>query len=127
MAFGKKQKPTDADPGLADQAEAQASPAGAPDLPTVDDNSDDDSSTMSALMAVPAPDEPVEGGGSDALLDMFGAVGIETEDRSALLDLAPPIEMHDLIAELGLVAAAMGIVRGQGAAVAHDDEEELAA
>ena len=64
---------------------------------------------------------------SSALLDMFTEVGIETVDRSLLTGLAGEVDMVDLIAELNVVAAAMGIVRAQHDTVVHEDVEQLAA
>jgi hypothetical protein len=62
---------------------------------------------------------------SDDLLNMFSSVGIHQEDRSVLLNLAGDIDITDLVSELGLVAAALGIVAGQRAFA--EEAEQLAA
>ena len=125
---GKKAKPADAieeegEPNLVPLDEEEQAVAAAPEetAPT-----DDDAGTMTALAAAPA--EPAGEGGGDGLLDMFSTVGIQTQDRSALLNLAGEVEMADLVSELGLVAAALGLVKGQQAAVeAVEEDEALAA
>jgi hypothetical protein len=81
---------------------------------------------MDALAATPEPEGAREG--ADSLLDMFSAVGIKSEDRTLLLELAGNVEIDDLISELGLVAAALGIVQGQREeASGGASEEPLAA
>lgn len=85
---------------------------------------DSDGDTMAALSTVAA--EPDADDNSD-LLSMFTEVGIETVDRSVLTGLAGDVDMVDLIAELNVVAAAMGIVRAQHDALAQEPAEQLAA
>jgi hypothetical protein len=80
---------------------------------------------MMASLA-PDPEPEPEAGGSDALLDMFTTVGIETVDRSLLTNLAGEVDMTDLISELSLVAAALGIVLSEREA-AEAEVELLAA
>jgi|CXWL01.1.fsa_nt_gi hypothetical protein len=94
-------------------AEEVAAPPVA-EAPDADDDGIDDSATLDALTAVASPDEEdAAASDTDSLLSMFGEVGIETVDRSALLAITPDVEMDDLVTELGLVAAALGIVQGQ--------------
>ena len=130
MALIKKAKPADA----IEEDEADASPDEEPvgeptgEEPTVDaeEAADADAATMGALAAVPA--DPVEtdgAGGADSLLDMFTTVGIERVDRTVLVGLAGEVLIEDLISELNLVAAALGVVRAQHEARAED--EQLAA
>ena len=88
---------------------------------------DADGDTMAALAAAGADAEPPATDDNSALLDMFTEVGIETVDRSMLTSLAGEVDMVDLIAELNVVAAAMGIVRAQHDAVALEHAEQLAA
>lgn len=90
----------------------------------LDGDANADGDTMAALGTVAA--EPEAGDNSD-LLNMFTEVGIETVDRSVLTDLAGDVDMVDLIAELNVVAAAMGIVRAQHDAAVQDHAEQLAA
>ena len=56
---------------------------------------------------------------------MFTTVGIERVDRTVLVGLAGEVLIEDLISELNLVAAALGVVRAQHEARAED--EQLAA
>ena len=93
----------------------------------LDETLDEDAGTMSALSAV-ATEEPEPASDGNDLLNMFTEVGIETVDRSVLTSLAGDVDMVDLIAELNVVAAAMGIVRAQheAASLAYQ-EESLAA
>lgn len=88
---------------------------------------DADGDTMAALAAAGADAEPPAKDDTNSLLDMFTEVGIETVDRSMLTSLAGEVDMVDLIAELNVVAAAMGIVRAEHDAMAQDHAEQLAA
>ncbi len=113
MGLLKRTKPADAIAEEPLEEEIAAIPA--EDLLDPDDDGIDDSATLSVLTAIPSPDE--EGapppGDTDVLLTMFTEVGLEVADRSVLLSLAPEVEMDDLVTELSLVAAALGILQGQ--------------
>lgn len=127
MALIKRAKPADAieeeeQPLLEDEAAAE--PEEPAPIVADDDEQPGDADTMAALAAVPA--EPAGEAGSDSLLDMFSTVGIATVDRTALLDLAGEVEIDDLISELSLVAAALGLVKGQHA-MREDEDEAMAA
>jgi hypothetical protein len=126
MALIKKAKPADA----VEETEPDAPPvdestrvADAPEAVAEAENAD--AATMSALAAVPA--DPVEaeasGNGADSLLDMFATVGIETVDRTALLNLAGEVPIEDLVSELNLVAAALGVVQAEHDARAAEHEQ----
>ena len=116
MAEIKTAKPADA----IDEADEMV---GEEDV-TLDGDADADGDTMAALGTVAA--EP-EGADNSDLLNMFTEVGIETVDRSVLTGLAGEVDMVDLIAELNVVAAAMGIVRAQHDAAVQEHTEQLAA
>ena len=127
MALIKRAKPADAI-DEEEQSLLEVEAATEPDEPepvvAEDDEQPGDADTMAALAAVPA--EPAAEAGSDGLLDMFSTVGIATVDRTALLDLAGEVEIDDLVSELSLVAAALGLVKGQHSMV-EDEDEALAA
>jgi hypothetical protein len=74
-------------------------------------------------LAEPTPEPAPEG--TDALLDMFTTVGVHVEDRTVLLGLAGEVEIDDLISELSIVAAALGIVQAQRESAG--EPEQLAA
>src|SRR5262245_10172361 len=63
-----------------------------------------------ALDSVSEEDPPAAG---ESLLDMFTTVGVHVEDRSMLLALAPEIDIDDLVSELNIVAAALGLVQAE--------------
>lgn len=65
------------------------------------------------------------GNSTDDLLNMFSSVGIAQEDKSVLLNLAGEVDITDLVSELGLVAAALGIVAGHRPFA--EEAEQLAA
>jgi hypothetical protein len=113
MALIKKAKPADA----IEEIEEMDAASGEDVAATADE----------AAIEEPAaePAEAPAANDSNALLNMFTEVGIETVDRSLLTGLAGEVDMVDLISELHLVAAAMGIVRSQQETAAP--EEQLAA
>jgi hypothetical protein len=79
-----------------------------------------------AVVEVPAaPDPPAQAG--DDLLNMFEAVGIHQEDRSLLLGMAGDIDITDLVSELNIVAAALGIVMAERNDASAEDVELPAA
>lgn len=124
MGLIKKAKPADA---IEEELELQPEPteedppaeADAPAAAIEEDEQAGDAATMAALAAAPA--EPAAAGG-DGLLDMFSTVGVHVEDKSLLVGMAGEVEMADLVTELALVAAALGVVKGQHAAEADEDE-----
>jgi hypothetical protein len=134
MALIKRAKPADAiEEEEAEQLEElpeDALPAAAPvaeapvDADIDDDEQPGDAETMAALAAVP---EPTNEGGGDGLLDMFSTVGVHVEDKTMLVGLAGEVDIDDLVSELALVAAALGIVKGQHATAPDEELEELAA
>lgn len=130
MALIKKEKPADAieEEGAAQQEElpedkiAVAEAVEDAALPTSDDEDEQpgDAEKMAALAAVP---EPAAGGGGDGLLDMFTTVGVHVEDKTMLVGMAGEVDIGDLVSELALVAAALGIVKGHQAAASMEIEE----
>lgn len=131
MALIKKAKPADAvaedDEATAVDAEA-AFEADAAALAAVEEESNPEP-TLTVVDAEPTEPEAEEAAsGNDDLMSMFTEVGIETVDLSVLTNLAGEVDMTDLISELHIVAAALGIVRAQQeAASAAFEEEQLAA
>jgi hypothetical protein len=126
MAFGKKDTPAPAAEALVPAEAAEEAPL--EELGEAE--ADTDAGMMASLAPDPEPESSPEAGGTDALLDMFSTVGIEVVDRTLLTDLAGEVEMTDLISELNIVAAALGIVMGEHAARGEQDapaEEMLAA
>lgn len=128
MAFTKKAKPADAveEPEEEDEEAIPTAVEGAAPGATAE-AADGGDAEMMASLAVVEPDPPAEGGG-DALLDMFTTVGVEVVDRSVLTNLAGEVEITDLISELNVVAAALGIVISER--THHEEpveEEQLAA
>ena len=135
MAFIKKAKPADA---IEEEEAAQreelledklptaeaVEDAVAPVVDAADDDQPGDAEKMAELAATP---EPVAGGGGDGLLDMFSTVGVHVEDKTMLVEMAGEVDIDDLVSELALVAAALGIVKGQQAAVPVEELEGLAA
>jgi len=57
--------------------------------------------------APPPPAPPAEN--DNALLNMFEAATMETEDLSVLIELAGEVELSDALEDLYTVAAALGI------------------
>lgn len=132
MALIKRAKPADAiEEEEAEQLEELAEdeipmavPLGEPpaDSEIDDDEQPGDAEKMAALAeASEAAEAPAEGS-SDGLLDMFSTVGVHVEDKTMLVGLAGEVDIADLVSELGVVAAALGIVKGQ-----HATEVEAAA
>ncbi|HLB24187.1 MAG TPA: hypothetical protein VJP07_08835 [Dehalococcoidia bacterium] len=128
MALIKKAKPADAIEETAEEvAEApQDELEAAADTDESPEQAAADADTMAALAAVPADPVKAEADGTDALLDMFTAVGIESVDRTLLVGLAGEVQIEDLISELSLVAAALGLARAQQAE-RNEEDEQLAA
>jgi hypothetical protein len=58
---------------------------------------------------------------------MIEAVGIHQEDRSLLLGMAGDIDITDLVSELNIVAAALGIVMAERNDASAEDVELPAA
>jgi hypothetical protein len=89
-----------------------------------------DDTMLGALAEAPdaaADPRTTEAAGTDGLLDMFTTVGVHHVDRSMILSLAGEVEMDDLISELGIVAAALGIVTSERPAVARTEQFATAA
>lgn len=135
MALIKKAKPADAidEEEAAEREElpedkipiAEAvEEAVAPVVAVAEDEQPGDAETMAELAATP---EPAAGGGGDGLLDMFSTVGVHVEDKTMLVEMAGEVDIDDLVSELALVAAALGIVKGQQTAVPFEELADLAA
>ena len=125
MALGRKKVTLPDDP--AEEPQVEDVPEGAPvevaEASSLEVDTDDEA-TLSALNeADAAPEEPAAG---DGLLDMFTTVGIHEEDRTMLLSLAGEVEMDDLISELNIVAAALGIVMSARNTAPTEDLAEAA-
>jgi len=132
MALMKKAKPADAieaPPVQGEEAAAEDEVEAAQDSDVEEspEQAAADAETMAALAAVPADPVEAEAGGTDALLDMFTAVGIEAVDRTLLVGMAGEVEMGDLVSELNVVAAALGVIRSRNEARLEQAEEPLAA
>ena len=119
MALLKKVK-------LPDDPPPEAEALAPEDLAPIDEAEDPTADALDAPGEAPAEAEPALEG-TDALLDMFTTVGVHVEDRTLLLGLAGEVEMDDLISELNIVAAALGIVQAQREAAQEAAEAELAA
>jgi hypothetical protein len=94
------------------------------ELTPIQETEEGEADSVGALAEAPADAEPAAEG-ADALLDMFTTVGVHVEDRTLLLGLAGEVEIDDLISELSIVAAALGIVQAQREAA--EEPEQLAA
>lgn len=112
MAFTKKAKPADA---VEEPEPEEEEPAPTAVETTLDEASAEagggDDADMMASLASEEPEEAAEG--AESLLDMFTSVGIEVIDRSTLTNLAGEVDMADLVSELNIVAAALGIVMSE--------------
>ncbi len=123
MALMKKAKPADAVSEPALEPDVSEDVTAAPDEPA----EAGDAATMAALAAAPAEATPTDAPRGDGLLDMFTTVGVQTVDRSMLLSLTQEVDMTDLVSELNVVAAALGIVRAQREAAETESAEAMAA
>lgn len=111
MAFTKKAKPADAveEPEPEEEEPAPTAVETTLDEASAEAGGGDDADMVASL----ATEEAEGGGGAESLLDMFTSVGIEVIDRSMLTNLAGEVDMADLISELNIVAAALGIVMSE--------------
>ena len=91
----------------ADLAATVGEPESAADTPVADAPVADAPVAEAVPEPAPAGGDPLAGGAD--LLSMFQTTQIESDDRTALLDLAGEVEIDDLIEELQTVASAMGI------------------
>ena len=111
MALGKKKK--------VDEAREAAEDAAT--LEPVEELADD--AYDASVLEEEAPEAAASGAADNVLLSMFQTTEMETEDLSALIELAGDVELADVLEDLQTVAAAMGIVLGTD----EEYEEEAAA
>jgi hypothetical protein len=125
MALGRKKVTLPDDP--AEEPRVEDVPEDAPVEAVAEASTEDDAADETTLSALgekePPSEEPAAG---DGLLDMFTTVGIHEEDRTMLLNLAGEVDMDDLISELNVVAAALGIVMSSRNAASTEDLAEAA-